>query len=104
MFVAWHGLATAYYLLKKGRTESLALAEVDKILTWARVASVKDADARKARASGFGDFEDALQAVSALACQADWIVTRNTTDFIRSSVPVITPAEFVLKFPAPANP
>ena len=28
MFIAWHGLATAYYLIKRGRTEMEALVEV----------------------------------------------------------------------------
>ena len=32
MLVAAHGLATAYYLLRRGRTETEALLEVDKIL------------------------------------------------------------------------
>ena len=31
MLVAWHGLATAYYLLRRGRSEPEALVEVDKI-------------------------------------------------------------------------
>ncbi len=47
MFISWHGLATAYYLLKRGRTEREALAEVDKILAWARVAATSDASARR---------------------------------------------------------
>lgn len=59
MFVAWHGLATAYYLLKCGRTEQEALGEVDKILAWARIAAANDAEARRARTLGLGDFEDA---------------------------------------------
>ena len=73
MFVAWHGLATAYYLLKRGRTEQEALAEVDRILAWARVAAAGDTEARRARALGLPDFEDALQAASAEACAADRI-------------------------------
>lgn len=97
MFIAWHGLATAYYLLKRGRTELEALAEVDKILAWARVASATDAGARLARGLNCGDFEDALQAVSAEACGADWIVTRNGADFSKSRVPVITPIEFLVR-------
>jgi predicted nucleic acid-binding protein len=28
MFIAWHGPATAYYLLKRGRTEADAMVEV----------------------------------------------------------------------------
>ena len=62
MFVAWHGVATAYYLLKRGRTGQEALVEVDRILAWARVADATDSAARRGRALGFSDFEDALQA------------------------------------------
>jgi predicted nucleic acid-binding protein len=99
MFIAWHGLATAYYLLKRGRTEAEAMIEVDKILLWARVADATDASARNARTLSFGDFEDALQAVSAEATAADCIVTRNTTDFAKSTITVLTPHEFVQRFP-----
>jgi predicted nucleic acid-binding protein len=38
-FIAWHGLATAYYILKRGRTFAEAMTEVDKILAWADIAS-----------------------------------------------------------------
>ena len=100
MFIAWHGLATAYYLLKRGRTETAALAEVDKILAWARIADGSDVLVRRARAMGFDDFEDALQAVAAEACAADWIVTRNVPDFSRSTVPAILPADFLREIAA----
>ena len=99
MFIAWHGLATAYYLLKRGRTEAAALLEVDKILAWARVADATDSNARSARAMGFSDFEDALQAVSAEACAADVIVTRNRADFTKSQVAALSPQEFLQRFP-----
>ncbi len=95
MFIAWHGLPTAYYLLKRGRTEQEALSEVDKILAWAQVATATDASARLARQLGGGDFEDALQAVSAEACGADWLVTRNVADFSKSQISVITPKDFL---------
>lgn len=101
MFIAWHGLATAYYLLRRGRTEAEAMQEVDKLLAWARVADAGDANARAAREFEFSDFEDALQAASAEACGADWIVTRNIADFTKSKVFVLTPSEFLAKFPEP---
>jgi predicted nucleic acid-binding protein len=41
------------------------------------------------------DLEDAMQIASATACQADVIVTRNTSDFARSRIPVMTPEDFV---------
>ena len=99
MFIAWHGLATAYYLLKRGRTEAQAMAEVEKLLAWARVADAGDANAREARKLGFSDFEDALQAVSAAACAADCIITRNADDFAKRQLAVLTPAAFLAKFP-----
>jgi predicted nucleic acid-binding protein len=99
MFIAWHGLATSYYLLRRGRTEAEAMQEIDKLLAWARVADAGDAHARTARALGFSDFEDALQAASAEACGADCIVTRNGADFAKSNVVAMMPSEFLAKFP-----
>jgi len=99
MIVAIHGLATAYYLLRRGRSEEEALLEVDKILAWTRVATATDADARRARGLGMPDFEDALQAVCAESAAADCIVTRNTADFRRCSIQVVTPDEFISRWP-----
>lgn len=101
MFISWHGLATVYYLIKRGRTEAQALSEVDKILAWARVTACADGEARRARTLEFRDFEDALQAISAEACAADLIVTRNVPDFSKSPVPAVTPKEFLRLVPKP---
>jgi predicted nucleic acid-binding protein len=95
MFIAWHGLATAYYLLRRGRTESEALQEVDKILAWAQVAASSDIQARRARTLGFSDFEDALQAVAAEACAVDCLITRNVKDFRLCAVPAMSPGDFL---------
>ena len=48
---------------------------------------------------GMSDFEDALQAACAEAGQADFIITRNTADFISSPVMAITPEQFLAQFP-----
>jgi predicted nucleic acid-binding protein len=101
VFIAWHGLATAYYLLRRGRSEADALNELDRILAWARVATATDIAARRARTLGFRDFEDALQAVSAETCGADCIVTRNSSDFSLSTVAALLPDEFLRQYPAP---
>ena len=101
IWIAWHGLATAYYFLRRGRSLDEAMRDVDRLLGWAVVAPVVDADARRARDFGFTDFEDALQAVAAERCEANWLVTRNTADFANSPVLAITPAEFLQSVPAP---
>ena len=45
--------------------------------------------------SSFTDFEDALQYFSALAVDADVIVTRNEDDFEHSEIPVYNPSQFL---------
>lgn len=46
-------------------------------------------------ASSFTDFEDAVQYYTALKAKADIIVTRNGKDFVHSSIPVMTAAEYL---------
>lgn len=41
------------------------------------------------------DFEDALQYQTALSGSCDCIITRNTKDFPFSSIPVLTPLDFL---------
>ena len=47
--------------------------------------------------SGWRDYEDATQHRSAIDEQADCIVTRNKKDFKASTLPVLTPLEFLNK-------
>jgi hypothetical protein len=43
----------------------------------------------------FDDIEDCLQAECALSVHADYIVTRNTKDYIHSKIPAILPEDFL---------
>ena len=43
----------------------------------------------------FDDFEDCLQMRCAVNTNAQYIVTRNPSDFTSSIVPVVSPKEFV---------
>ena len=96
IFIAWHGLATIYYLIRRGRTEAAAMHEIDGILGWAEIAPVDSSTASRARSLDLPDFEDAMQCASAENCFADIIVTRNIKDFARSPIPAMTPAAFIL--------
>ena len=55
-------------------------------------------DLSRAAALRWNDFEDALQAVMAQRLGADYIVTRNVSDYINSPVPAITPEELLKSF------
>lgn len=98
LHLAWHSLATIYYLIRRGRSESAAMKEIDQILSWARVAPVDSRSAARARNLNFPDFEDAMQCVCAESCLADVIVTRNTKDFAGSLIPVMSPAEVLVRY------
>ena len=65
IFIAWHGLATIYYLIRRGRTEAATMLEIDKILGWAEIAPVDSRTAYRARSFDMPDFEDAMQCATA---------------------------------------
>lgn len=100
-FIAWHGLATAYYILKRGRTEQEVMTEIDHILNWADVAPVNKLTPYQARALAFKDFEDAMQVATAAECLTDVIVTRNVKDFAASPIPAVSPDEFLAQYGQP---
>ena len=49
-------------------------------------------------ASGFEDFEDAVQYYTAIKAKADAIITRNGEDFKNAKIPVMTAAEFLASY------
>jgi predicted nucleic acid-binding protein len=88
--VAWHSLANLSYLLQPD-----ARPFIRELLEFVVVPMTGTEAARQAIAFPMSDFEDALQAASALAFGAHCIVTRNTSDYRRSPVPAISPGEFI---------
>ncbi len=95
LYLAWHGLATIYYLIRRRRSEVAAMNENDQILSWASVAPVDAKSAARARILNFPDFEDAMQCACAESCLADVIITRNTKDFTQRPIRVLSPADFL---------
>ena len=98
-FIAWHGLATIFYLASKAKSAAFAQGCVKSLLSWAHVADTGHADALRAIGYPMFDFEDALQAAAAEASGAVFIITRNGKDFANSPVPALTPEDFLLRFP-----
>jgi predicted nucleic acid-binding protein len=100
LFVAAHGLATLFYLTARRAGTGAALAAVHQILGWAEVAPLGDVEARTAFGYGIADYEDALQVAAAESGGVDWFVTRDATGFAGSPVPILSPDEFLQRFPA----
>ncbi len=89
--VAWHTLATAFYLSKD---EGKARSFFRGLLKFAAVPAADTNSAILALDLSLDDLEDAMQSACARKFQADFIVTRNVKHFKRSPVPAITPEDF----------
>ncbi|MGB4115706.1 MAG: PIN domain-containing protein [Polaromonas sp.] len=94
-WLAWHSVATLSYLIERQQNAKRAHEAISELLTWAQVAATSHADALMALQLPMADFEDAMQASAAMACSAQYIITRNVRDFAKSPVPAITPEGFL---------
>lgn len=95
-WIAWHSLSNIHYVVRsRTKSKTYATHTVTELLAWVEVAETTKSDAMKALSYGMGDYEDALQLAAAEACAADVLITRNTKDFKASSIPVMTPEEFL---------
>lgn len=94
--VAWHTLPIISYYYGRQNTEEQTAELMDAILRVVEVPSVGQAEASAWRSFGVSDFEDALQAASALAGSAEFIITRNLEDFAGCPIPALLPEEFLM--------
>jgi len=57
LFVAWHGLATAFYITAKKQGEPYATGMIRNLLSWATVSTVGHDEAKDALLYGIGDLK-----------------------------------------------
>ena len=93
-----HGFTTLYYLVRKHASRPDAESAMDQVLEHYEVGNLDSAGWSRARSLPMPDFEDAVVAVVAEKSASDFIITRNTGDFIHSPVPAITPSEYLSQF------
>ena len=82
-------ICNLYYLLRKLNGKEQALALLGRLVQVVEVTPVGKLEIHKALASGFNDFEDAVQTQSAEAGgNVAVIITRNKQDFLEGNIPV----------------
>jgi predicted nucleic acid-binding protein len=85
-----------YYLIRKYYMDAdQALNSIIDILRVLLLVDTKACDIQEATKLGFPDFEDAVVAATASREKADYIITRNVTDFAKSPIPAISPSNFL---------
>jgi len=92
-FVSAVTITDVMYILRKHISPDAVRNAVQTLLLVVDVVDVLKTDITAAFASGMKDFEDAVQASCAGRIKADYIVTRNISDFSNSIVPAISPAD-----------
>lgn len=95
--VSAESFSNIFYILRKLSTSTQAIQQIKNLRSIVEVGTVKPSTVDSALASGWNDFEDALQHYCAVENSCDAIVTRNTADFKKSEIPVFTPVEFIEK-------
>ena len=85
-----------YYILRRSLNNDTAIRLLEELAEMTEITDVTDDIIRKSLKAAFSDYEDAIQYYCALSTPgADCIVTRNTKDFKKSSLSVLTPAEAI---------
>lgn len=98
-FVAWHTLPIiSYYYGRQNKADQTAEL-MDALLRVVEIPTVGHAEALTWRAHGVPDFEDALQAASAVAGLVDFIITRNLDDFAGFHIRALVPEAFLAAYP-----
>ena len=97
-YIAVHTFSNMFYILHE--TEDFSVEECrntfNKLLYVFDVATLDKSDVIAAVSNeAFDDLEDSMQHQSSVASRLDYIVTRNIADFKKSTVPTVTPEEFL---------
>jgi predicted nucleic acid-binding protein len=97
-YIAAHSITNIFYILRKQFTVSERKKLLMELCEFIEIAGINKKQVLDALADEkFDDFEDCLQVECARLVNADYIVTRNISDFTASAIPVILPEDFLQK-------
>ena len=86
-----------YYILRQSLTNNSTMQLLEELAGMTEIIDVTNAIIRQSLKTDFKDYEDAIQYYCALRiAKIDFIVTRNTRDFKKSILSVLTPAEAIV--------
>jgi predicted nucleic acid-binding protein len=91
-YVPAHGLTTIFYVVSRAKGRAFARRATEALMQAFAVASVDQGVLRRALALDWPDFEDAVCAAAAEACECDALVTRDPAGFPDSPVEIVDPA------------
>ena len=85
-----------YYIVRKFLGHKKTLEVIETLTEMTEIIGTTKAELVEALKSNFSDFEDSVQHASALNIKGiDAIITRNTKDYRKASIAVMTPLNFL---------
>lgn len=84
-----------YYISRKQKGKEIATEFISNLIEIVDVIGVDKSIIVKALKSNLNDFEDAVQVSAAEYNEIEIIVTRNKSDFLNSSIEILTPKELI---------
>lgn len=97
-YIALHTITTIWYLLRK-LPDAVRRNALTAICNLLQVTGTTHEEVLHAiQMTTFKDFEDCIQSKCAKSANADYIITRNVSDFLKSEIPVLTPQAFFSMF------
>lgn len=94
-YVSGHAVTNIFYILRRQVGSETAKELLSRLLQHLQIANVTDEVIRAALQSPITDFEDAVTSEAGNAAGVEIIVTRNTSDFVASTIPAVLPEEFL---------
>ncbi|RXF67579.1 type II toxin-antitoxin system VapC family toxin [Arcticibacter tournemirensis] len=99
IFIAAVSYNNIYYILRQSMPRNATLKLLEELADMTEITDLTAAVIRQSLKTDFKDYEDAIQYYSALSIpDLDFIVTRNTKDFKKSKLAVLTPTEALASF------
>lgn len=95
-FIALHSISNIFYILRKHYSVENRRRLLLGITDFLNIANIDHENVRHAlERKDFLDFEDCLQDECAVQNNVDYIITRNIDDFSYSTIPAMTPTDFL---------
>lgn len=84
-----------YIIRKETHDTEMTYKILGNIFKLTRILAVTEQDVKDAFGEGWKDFEDCVQFTVARNNRIDWIITVNRKDYAASSLPVMSPQEYL---------
>lgn len=94
-YVAGRTVTTVHYIVARAAGRRKAATAVTDLLRILHVVPIAESDFAQALVLGFADFEDAVQVAAALKVGADYVATRNASEFKANPVKARSPGELL---------